>query len=81
MHIGDLPVVAPFPWQHLLTYVSHRLIAEAERIEDGQYVRREGKRTITVSYLETAACLQVVADGRVKTNDVLGRVGALFDRF
>lgn len=79
MHIGNLPVVTPFPWPHLLTYVSHRLIAEAERIEAGRYLRREGKRTITVSYDEKAACLQVVADGRVKTNDVLRRVGALFD--
>lgn len=79
MHIGDLPVVTPFPWQHLLTYVSHRLIAEAERIEDGQYLRREGKRTIAVSYAEKAGCLQVVADGRVRTNDVLQRVSALFD--
>lgn len=79
MHIGDLPVVEPFPWQHLLAYVNHRLIAEAERIEGDCYVRREGKRTIFVSYDDKAACLHVVADGRVRTRDVLQRVSALFD--
>lgn len=79
MNIGAIPVVAPFPWRHLLAYVSHRLIAEAESIEGDRYVRREGRRTICVSYDDKAERLKVVADGRVRTRDVLQRVSALFD--
>lgn len=79
MNIGEIPVVAPFPWQHLLAYVEHRLIAEAESVAGNRYVRREGKRTICVSYDDQAACLKIIADGRVKTGDVLRRVSTLFD--
>jgi DNA-3-methyladenine glycosylase II len=75
--VGELAVRTPFPWHHLLDYLSHRLIPEVERVEDARYLRKYGKRIVAVSF--DAGTLQVTADGRVKSEDVLERVAKLFD--
>jgi 3-methyladenine DNA glycosylase/8-oxoguanine DNA glycosylase len=79
MNLGSLPVTLPFPWQHLLVYLGTRLIPEVESIEGDQYVRRVGERRVSVAFDAAAASLIVTADGRVKTDEILRRVAALFD--
>lgn len=79
MLIGNIAVRAPFPWRHLLDYFAHRLIPQVERIENDCYVRQVGARTIAVGYDPATAQLQVTANGRVKTDQVLRNVGRLLD--
>lgn len=79
MLIGHIAVRAPFPWRHLLDYFAHRLIPQVERIENDCYVRQEGARTIAVAYDPASAQLQVTANGRVKTEQVLRNVSRLLD--
>ena len=78
IHVADIPVVEPFPWPTLLEYFSHRLIPQLERIENGRFVRRAGKREVAIGYDAKRRHLLVSADGRVKTAEVVGRVGQLF---
>ncbi len=79
MLIGNIAVRAPFPWRHLLDYFAHRLIPQVERIENDCYVRQVGARTIAVGYDPATAQLQVTANGRVKTDQVLRNVRRLLD--
>ena len=79
MLVGHVAVRAPFPWQHLLDYFSHRLIPQFERIENGSFVRQVGARTIAVTYDPATAQLQVTANGRVSADKVLANVGRLLD--
>ena len=79
MLIGHIAVRAPFPWRHLLDYFAHRLIPQVERIENDCYVRQVGARTIAVGYDPATAQLQVTANGRVKTDQVLRNVRRLLD--
>jgi len=79
MLIGNIAVRAPFPWRHLLDYFAHRLIPQVVRIENDCYVRQVGARTIAVGYDPATAQLQVNANGRVKTDQVLRNVGRLLD--
>lgn len=79
MNLGSLPVVAPFPWQHLLVYLSQRLIPAAESIETDSYVRRVGSRRISVTFDADAQALLVSADGKMKADAILERVAAIFD--
>jgi len=76
--VADIPVVEPFPWRVLVDYFSHRLIPQLERIEPERFIRRVGRREITVTYEPSRARLIVTADGRVKTNEVTTRVAQLF---
>ena len=79
MLVGHLAVRAPFPWRHLLDYFAHRLIPQFERIENDCYVRQVGARTIAVAYDEATSRLQVSANGRVRTEQVLDNVSRLLD--
>jgi DNA-3-methyladenine glycosylase II len=77
--VGEVPVQTPFPWEHLLDYLAHRLIPQFERIENGSYVRQVARRTITVAYRPRSARLHVTADGRVDSRTVLSNVARLLD--
>lgn len=79
MLIGNIAVRAPFPWRHLLDYFAHRLIPQVERIENDCYVRQVGARAIAVGYDPATTQLQVTANGRVKTDQVLCNVRRLLD--
>lgn len=79
MKLGSIPVVAPFPWQHLLVYLGQRLIPQAESIANDSYVRRVGARSIGVTFDVDAQALLVSADGRVQADAILERVAAVFD--
>jgi 3-methyladenine DNA glycosylase/8-oxoguanine DNA glycosylase len=79
MLVGHLAVRPPFPWPHLLDYFAHRLIPQFERIENDCYVRRVGARTVTVAYDAARSRLEVAADGRVRTQQVLDNVARLLD--
>jgi DNA-3-methyladenine glycosylase II len=78
IHVAEIPVVEPFPWPTLLEYFSYRLIPQLERTEPGRFVRRVGKREISVAFDSSRKCLLVTADGRVKTAEVTRRVSQLF---
>jgi len=77
-HVADIPVVEPFPWATLVDYFSHRLIPQLERIEPGSFIRRVGKREITVTFDASRGHLVVTANGRVKTAEIIARVSQLF---
>ncbi len=79
MLVGHIPVRRPFPWPHLLRYLSHRLIPEAERVENERYVRRAGTRDIEVSFDAAGARLRVEARGRLDRQAVMSRIECLFD--
>jgi DNA-3-methyladenine glycosylase II len=78
-HIAQIEVVEPFPWTDLIAYLSHRLTAQIERIEPGAYVRRVGRREITVRFDAASARLIVTADGAVKSPSIAAHVAHLFD--
>jgi 3-methyladenine DNA glycosylase/8-oxoguanine DNA glycosylase len=71
-----IDVCTPFPWRRLLEYFSHRLIADAERIEGSTYVRRLAKGEVIVTYDEREHRLHVhcAADA----TDAAARVARLF---
>lgn len=79
MLLDSLPVTTPFPWPHLLRYLQQRVIPGVESIDGDCYVRRIGKRSVTIGFEAAAAALIISADGRVKTAEVLDRAAALFD--
>jgi 3-methyladenine DNA glycosylase/8-oxoguanine DNA glycosylase len=76
--VAEIPVVEPFPWPALVDYFSHRLIPQLERIEPGRFIRRVGKREVTVGFDASRSRLLVTADGRVKTAEIVQRVERLF---
>src|SRR5688500_11040029 len=76
--VADIPVVEPFPWRTLLEYFSHRLIPGVERVEGERFVRRVGKREITIGFDAPQARLLVTADGRVKTAQIAEHAARLF---
>ncbi len=80
MHVSvaELPVVEPFPWEPLLAYFSHRLIPGVERIEGDQFIRRVGRREVSIGYDAAQARLRVSADGRVRSAFVAERAARLF---
>jgi DNA-3-methyladenine glycosylase II len=78
LHLADIPVIEPFPWRALLDYFSHRLIPQLERVEQDRFMRRVGKREITITFDAPRSRLVVSADGRVKSAAVLARVSQLF---
>jgi 3-methyladenine DNA glycosylase/8-oxoguanine DNA glycosylase len=78
MHVADIPVVEPFPWPTLVDYFGFRLIPQVERIEERRFIRRVGRREVTIDYDSKRACLVVSADGRVKSAEVIERVSRLF---
>ena len=77
--LGSLPAAAPFPWPHLLVYLSQRLIPAAESIEDDHYIRRVGEHRISVGFDPATYSLVVSADGDVDADAILERVAAVFD--
>lgn len=77
-HIATLPVIEPFPWATLLEYFSHRLIPGVERIDGDRFVRRVGKREVTIGYERAKAQLIVTADGRVKAAQIAEHAARLF---
>jgi DNA-3-methyladenine glycosylase II len=78
MQVAEIPVVEPFPWPTLVQYFSHRLIPQVERIEAHRFVRRVGRREVTIAYDERRAMLLVTADGRVKSGQIVEHVSRLF---
>lgn len=76
--IADIPVVEPFPWPTLVGYFSHRLIPQVERIEEQRFIRRVGRREVTIDFDAQRACLVVSADGRVKSAQVVEHAARLF---
>lgn len=70
---------APFPWQVLLEYYSHRLTPGLESAADGKYRRVVGKRTVTVEFEPAASRLVVSADGRIAADETLAAASRLFD--
>jgi DNA-3-methyladenine glycosylase II len=78
MQVAEIPVIEPFPWPTLIEYFSHRLIPQVERIEANRFVRRLGRREITIDYDERHAKLLVTADGRVKTTQIVEHASRLF---
>jgi DNA-3-methyladenine glycosylase II len=76
--IADLPVVEPFPWTTLLAYFSYRLIPGVERIEGECFVRRFGKRELSIGFNARRARLLVSADGRVQTAPAIEHAARLF---
>jgi 3-methyladenine DNA glycosylase/8-oxoguanine DNA glycosylase len=76
--VAEIPVVEPFPWPTLVDYFSHRLIPQLERIEPGRFIRRVGKREVTVGFDASRSRLLVTADGRVKTAEIIRHVERLF---
>lgn len=79
MLVGQLPVRSPFPWSNLLEYFARRLIPQFERIDNDCYVRQVGARTIAVAYDCASSQLQVTSNGRVRTDEVIGKVRRLLD--
>lgn len=82
--LGSLPVISPFPWEHLLVYLSQRLIPEVESIEPDSYVRRVGPQSISVTFDAPSQSLIVRSaspwQAQVQSVDaVLERVAAVFD--
>jgi DNA-3-methyladenine glycosylase II len=84
MLIGHLAVRAPFPWQVLLEYYSHRLTPGFESVEGGRYRRIEEQVTITVDYEAELSRLVVTAEGkfsksRSSAKETLAAAARLFD--
>lgn len=79
INVIEIPVIEPFPWNALVEYLSHRLTPQIERVEGVSFIRRVGKREITVQFDAACKRLLVTADGRVKTQEVSARVSHLFD--
>lgn len=79
MLVGHIPVRRPFPWSHLLRYLSHRMIPEVEQVENDRYVRRAGTRDIEVSFDAAGARLRIEARGRLNRQAVMDRIESLFD--
>jgi DNA-3-methyladenine glycosylase II len=78
MQVAEISVVEPFPWPTLVEYFSHRLVPHVERIDAHRFVRRVGRREVTIDYDERRALLLVTADGRVKTAQIVEHVSRLF---
>lgn len=76
--IAELPVVEPFPWSRMLGYFSHRLIPGVERIEGDRFVRRVGRRDVSIGYDARRAKLVITADARVKSQFVAQQSARLF---
>jgi 3-methyladenine DNA glycosylase/8-oxoguanine DNA glycosylase len=76
--VADIPVIEPFPWRTLVAYFSHRLIPQLERVEPERFIRRVGKREVTVAFDAARSRLLVTADGRVKSAGIVARVTQLF---
>jgi DNA-3-methyladenine glycosylase II len=76
--VAEIAVVEPFPWRTLVGYFSHRLIPQLERVEPDRFIRRVGKREITVAFDAVRSRLVVTADGRVKSAETSARVAQLF---
>lgn len=79
MIIGELPVVRPFPWAHLLRYLGRRFTPGIEQVTQDSYVRRVDRELVTVQFEPDAARLRVTATGALDNADILQRVAALFD--
>jgi DNA-3-methyladenine glycosylase II len=78
IQVAEIAVVEPFPWRTLVGYFSHRLIPQLERVEPDRFIRRVGKREITVAFDAVRSRLVVTADGRVKSAEICARVAQLF---
>lgn len=79
MVVDEIAVREPFPWEHLLDYLSHRLVPQAEQIADGKYMRRIGRQRIVVSFDALSARLQVRIDGgRRGGTSIVSQVADLF---
>jgi 3-methyladenine DNA glycosylase/8-oxoguanine DNA glycosylase len=77
--IINLPVVQPFPYEILLTYLAKRLIPEKEIIENRVYTRHYTSNSrVSVSYDKSQQHLVISIKGKLKEQDILPRVKHLF---
>jgi DNA-3-methyladenine glycosylase II len=73
-----LPVCLPFPWQHLLDYLSQRLVPGCEAIEDGEYRRRSSDAHVQVSFDARQTVLRIRAQSALPAAEIQRRVASLF---
>jgi DNA-3-methyladenine glycosylase II len=79
MLIAEIPVCMPFPWEHLLGYVGHRLVPEFESVEGGVFRRRSAAGLISVSFDAGTRSLRVDADAAIpEVAAVRSQVAELF---
>ena len=76
--LTDVPVVEPCPWQTLLQYFSLRLIPGVERIEGERFVRRVGRREVSIAHDAPRRRLVLTADGRVAASKIAEHAARLF---
>jgi 3-methyladenine DNA glycosylase/8-oxoguanine DNA glycosylase len=74
----DLSVRAPFPWQHLLVYLSQRLVPGCESVEDGEYRRRSTGTALQIGFDAAHAKLRIRAETDCPPEELTRRVAELF---
>ncbi len=78
MVIAELPVCLPFPWMHMLEYLSHRLVPGFESVDGGVYRRCSGEGVISVSHDTGRRTLLISSAGTASTAGVVRQVAELF---
>lgn len=74
----ELPVRAPFPWEHLLVYLGHRLVPGCESVADGEYRRRSAGTDLRIGFDARAARLRVRATTDLSAPELTRRIAELF---
>jgi 3-methyladenine DNA glycosylase/8-oxoguanine DNA glycosylase len=74
----ELPVRLPFPWQHLLVYLSHRLVPDCESVADGEYRRRSTDTAFQIGFDSEQVKLRVRAETEASLQELTRRVTELF---
>jgi len=73
-----LPVRLPFPWQHLLGYLSQRLVPGCESIEADEYRRRSGATQLQVGFDAQQTALRIRAESPLPAAEPQRRVAEMF---
>jgi len=78
MFIAELPVCMPFPWEHLLAYLGHRLVPEFESVNAGVFQRRSGAGVISVAFDAGTRSLRISTDEAASSTALRHQVAELF---
>jgi DNA-3-methyladenine glycosylase II len=74
----ELPVREPFPWQHLLTYLSQRLVPGFESVAGGEYRRRGAGTSVQIGFDAELGKLRIHAEMDHVPEQLAQRVAELF---
>jgi DNA-3-methyladenine glycosylase II len=75
--LGEIAVRTPFPWAHLLGYLSQRLVPGFETVTAAEYRRRCAESMVSVAFDPERQVLRVSSDV-LQAEDVIRRIAELF---